>query len=43
MVSKFDCYYFSTATRLLNGEVLIVGGYAQPGGPAVNDAWIYQP
>jgi hypothetical protein len=41
--SRLDCYYFSTATRLSNGEVLIVGGYAQPGGPAVNQAWIYQP
>ena len=34
--------YFSTATRLANGEVLIVGGYARPGGPAVNHAWLYQ-
>jgi hypothetical protein len=41
--SRLDCYYFSTATRLFNGEVLIVGGYAQPGGQAVNHAWIYQP
>jgi hypothetical protein len=23
-------------------EVLIVGGYARPGGPAVNHAWLYQ-
>ncbi len=40
--SRLDCYYFSTATRLSNGEVLIVGGYARPGGPAVNHAWLYQ-
>jgi hypothetical protein len=41
--SRLDSYYFSTATRLSNGEVLIVGGYARPGGPAVNHAWLYQP
>jgi hypothetical protein len=43
MGSLLDCYYFSTATRLSNGEVLIVGGYARPGGPALNHAWLYQP
>ena len=41
--SRLDSYLFSTATRLANGEVLIVGGYAKPGGPAVNHAWLYQP
>ena len=41
--SRLDCFYFSTATRLLDGEVLIVGGYARPGGAAVNHAWLYQP
>ena len=41
--SRLDSYLFSTATRLSNGEVLIVGGYARPGGPAVNHAWLYQP
>ena len=38
---RLDCYLFSTATRLSNGEVLIVGGYARPGGPAINHAWLY--
>jgi hypothetical protein len=33
----------STATRLANGEVLIVGGYARLGGSAINHAWIYRP
>lgn len=41
--SRLDSYYFSTATRLSNGEVLIVGGYSRPGGAAVNHAWLYQP
>jgi hypothetical protein len=41
--SRLDSYYFSTATRLQNGEVLIVGGYARPGGSAVNHAWLYRP
>jgi hypothetical protein len=41
--SRLDSYYFSTATRLTNGAVLIVGGYARPGGPAVNHAWLYEP
>jgi Galactose oxidase, central domain/Kelch motif len=42
--SKLDSFYFSTATVLSNGEVLIVGGYGpHPGGGAVNHAWLYQP
>jgi hypothetical protein len=41
--SQLDSYYFSTATRLSDGEVLIVGGYSRPGGPAVNHAWLFQP
>lgn len=41
--SRLDSYLFSTATRLADGEVLIVGGYARPGGPAVNHAWLYRP
>ena len=41
--SRLDCFLFSTATRLANGDVLIVGGYAQPGGPAIDHAWLYRP
>lgn len=43
--SKLDGFYFSTATLLSNGEVLIVGGYGfmHLGGGAVNHAWLYQP
>jgi len=41
--SRLDSYYFSTATRLTNGDVLIVGGYSRPGGSAVNHAWLYEP
>jgi hypothetical protein len=41
--NRLDCFLFSTATRLANGDVLIVGGYAQPGGPAINHAWLYRP
>jgi len=41
--SRLDCFYYSTATGLSDGEVLIVGGYARPGGAAVNHAWLYQP
>jgi hypothetical protein len=42
--SKLDSFYFSTATLLSNGGVLIVGGYgSHPGGGAVNHAWLYQP
>lgn len=41
-VARLDCFLFSTATRLANGDVLIVGGYAQPGGPAIDHAWVYR-
>jgi hypothetical protein len=41
--SKLDGFLFSTATLLSNGNVLIVGGYENPGGPGVKHAWIYQP
>jgi hypothetical protein len=41
--ARIDTFYFSTATQLANGEVLIVGGYAQGGGPASNHAWLYKP
>ena len=41
--SRLDCFYYSSATRLTDGEVLIVGGYARPGGDAVNHAWLYRP
>jgi hypothetical protein len=40
--SRLDCFLFSTATRLANGDVLIVGGYARPGGPAIDHAWLYR-
>ncbi len=43
MGNRLESYYFSTATRLSNGEVLIVGGYARPDGAAVNHARHYQP
>lgn len=43
MGSRLDSYYFSTATRLTNGDVLIAGGYSRPGGAAVNHAWLCEP
>ena len=38
-----DGFCFSTATLLNDGRVLLAGGYAKPGGAAVNHAWLYQP
>lgn len=41
--SKIDRFYFSTATLLGNGEVLLAGGYGtHSGGSAVSHAWLYQ-
>jgi hypothetical protein len=41
--AKIDGPYFSTATLLGDGKVLLAGGYANPGSPGVNHAWIYEP
>lgn len=39
-----DGFYYGTATRLANGEVLVVGGYGRdPGAGAVAHAWLFQP
>jgi hypothetical protein len=40
--AKLDGFLFSTATGLANGEVLLAGGYATPGGAGVNHAWLYR-
>jgi hypothetical protein len=40
--AKLDGFLFSTATGLANGEVLLAGGYATPGGAGVSHAWLYQ-
>jgi hypothetical protein len=41
---KLDSFYFSTATLLSDGKVLIVGGYGHdPSAGAFNHAWLYQP
>jgi hypothetical protein len=41
---KLDGFYFSTATLLTDGRVLIVGGYGHDAGAgAFNHAWLYQP
>lgn len=41
--SNLDGFYFSTATVLRTGEVLIVGGYGPHGTGTVNHAWLYRP
>jgi hypothetical protein len=42
--AAFDGFYFSTATKLANDQVLIVGGYGEdPGAGAVQHAWLYRP
>ncbi len=42
--AALDGFYFSTATKLANGRVLIVGGYGEdPGAGAVRHAWLYSP
>lgn len=40
--AKLDGFLFSTATCLANGEVLLAGGYATPGGAGVSHAWLYR-
>jgi hypothetical protein len=41
--TKMDGFCFSTATVLHDGKVLLAGGYANPGSPGVDHAWIYEP
>lgn len=42
--ATLDGFYFSTATRLADDTVLIVGGYGEdPGAGAVDHAWLYRP
>lgn len=41
---KLDAFYFSTATLLDNGDVLIAGGYgSQAGVGGISHAWLYRP
>jgi len=41
--TKLDGFCSSTATLLNDGEVLLAGGYANPGSSGVNHAWLYRP
>jgi alkylated DNA repair dioxygenase AlkB len=40
---ELDGRYFSTATRLANGQVLLAGGYGEHVEPSENQAWLFQP
>jgi hypothetical protein len=40
---EIDGHYFSTATLLKNGNVLLAGGYGENVEPSENQAWILQP
>lgn len=40
---EMDGRYFSTATLLKGGRVLLAGGYGENVEPSSNGAWIYVP